>query len=61
MLSHDGATKVLEGSKIVLGIDGDVRVLNVLNDRSLVLFGLDLGCQCLAVILFLFPPACPVP
>lgn len=39
MLSLDSAAKVSEGSKIVLHIDGDGRVLNVLNDSSLVLFG----------------------
>ena len=37
--SINGATKVSEGSKIVLGGNGDVRILNVLNDSSLVLCG----------------------
>jgi len=35
--SLNGATKVSEGSKIVLGGNGDVRILNVLNDSALVL------------------------
>jgi hypothetical protein len=37
--SLNGATKVSEGSKMVLGGNGDVRILNVLNDSSLDLCG----------------------
>lgn len=39
MLSLDGATKVSEGSKRVLGGNGDVRIMSVLNDSSLVIYG----------------------
>jgi hypothetical protein len=39
MLSLDGASNVSEGSKRVLGGNGDVRIVNVLNDSSLVVYG----------------------
>jgi hypothetical protein len=42
----DGATKVSEGSVIVLGMDGDVKVLNVLSYSLLFLFGLNLHLGC---------------
>jgi len=56
IFSRNGATKVSECSRIVLRGNGDVRILNVWVTAHWSY--VDMGCQCLAVVLFLFAPKC---